>query len=208
MRTVTVCNFVTIDGIYEDDGHDIASLFEHLHPDYRGADDFDHYNAALVRSSDILLLSGRRSALGNLGYWAGVRDDPQATPIRREFAELFDAIEKVVVSDGISEDDLAGHPNTRIVSVADARAEVARLKQLDGRGILVILGRRLWNDLMHAGLVDELHLVTFPLIAGGGVALFDDRPPVSLRLLGTETWPAAGQVLMRWGVDAVTDIDG
>lgn len=202
MRTLTVCNFVTIDGRYEDDDHDITSFFEHLHPDYRDADHFDHYNAGLVRSSDTLLLSGRRSALGNLGYWAGIRDNPNATPIRREFAGLIEAIEKVVVSDTITEDELAPHPNSRIVSVADARAEVARLKQLDGRGILVILGRRLWNDLMHAGLVDELHLVTFPLIAGGGVALFDDRPPVSLRLLGTETWAEAGQVLMRWAVSA------
>lgn len=207
MRTLTVCNFVTIDGRYEDDDHDIASFFEHLHADYRDADHFDHYNAGLVRTSDTLLLSGRRSALGNLGYWAGVRDDPNATPIRREFAGLIAAIEKVVVSDTITEEDLAPHPNTRIVSVADARAEVTRLKQLDGRGILVILGRRLWNDLMHAGLVDELHLVTFPLIAGGGVALFDNRPPVSLRLLGTETWPEAGQVLMRWAVEAGSAVD-
>jgi len=33
MRPLTVCNFVTIDGRYEDDDHDIASLFEHHHAD-------------------------------------------------------------------------------------------------------------------------------------------------------------------------------
>ncbi|WP_395244967.1 dihydrofolate reductase family protein [Agromyces sp. MMS24-K17] len=201
MRTLTVCNFVTVDGRYEDDDHDIGSFFEHQHPDYRGADTFDHVTNALLEASDTLLLSGRRSSLGNLGYWAGVRADPDATAIRRRFAARFDAIEKVVVSDTITTEDLAPHPRTRIVRVADARAEVAAMKQGEGRGILVLLGRILWNDLMHAGLVDELHLVTFPLIAGGGVPLFDDRPPVALKLLETRAWPESGNVLMRWRVD-------
>lgn len=204
MRTLTVCNFVTIDGRYEDDDHDIYSLFEHHHADYGGTDTFDHYNAGLLRDAGTLLLSGRRSALGNLGYWAGVRDDPSATAIRREFAELIERVEKVVVSDTITEADLAPYPNTRIVAVADARAEVARLKTLDGPGILILLGRILWNDLMHAGLVDELHLVTFPLIAGGGVPLVDARPPIALKLLESRAWPESGQVLMRWRVDPAT----
>ena len=85
--------------------------------------------------------------------------------------------------------------------IADARAEVAAMKTGDGRGILILLGRVLWNDLMRAGLVDELHLVTFPLIAGSGVPLFDDRPPVALKLLETRVWDESGNVLMRWRVD-------
>lgn len=202
MPALTVCNFVTVDGRYEDDDHDIASFFEHQHPDYRGADTFDHYTTSLLAEADTVLLSGRRSALGNLSYWAGVRDDPTATEIRRRFAELFDRVEKVIVSDTITSEDLKPYPNTRIVAVADARAEVTALKQGQGRGILVLLGRVLWNDLMNAGLVDELHLVTFPLIGGGGVSLFDARPPVALKLLGTRVWPESGNVLMRWRVDA------
>ncbi|MFD3446336.1 dihydrofolate reductase family protein [Microbacteriaceae bacterium 4G12] len=202
MRTLTVCNFVSVDGLYEDDDHDIGSFFEHQHPDYRDADTFDHYTTSLLRASDVVLLSGRRSSLGNLGYWAGVRDDPAATDIRREFAALFEAVEKVIVSDTITEADLEPYPNTRIVAVADARAEVAALKAADGRGILVLLGRLLWNDLMRAGLVDELHLVTFPLIGGTGVSLFDSRPPVALKLLGSRVWEESGNVLMRWRVDS------
>jgi dihydrofolate reductase len=200
-RHLTVCNFVTVDGRYEDDDHDIASFFEHQHPDYRDDDSFDFYATELLRNADVTLLSGRRSALGNLGYWASVPGDPETTAIRREFAELFGAIPKIVVSDTITASDLDPYPNCRIVPVTNLRSEVARLRAEPGKGILVLLGRVLWNDLMRAQLVDELHLVTFPLIAGSGVPLFDGRPPVALKLLGTRTWPNSGNVLMRWRVD-------
>jgi len=79
-----MCNFVTVDGRYEDDEGDIASFFTHQHPD--------------------------------------------ATAIRRQFAALFRDVSKVVVSDTITEADLEPYENVRIVRIADARAEVARLK--------------------------------------------------------------------------------
>lgn len=82
-----------------------------------------------------------------------MRDDPGATEIRTEFAALSDPVEKVVVFDTISESDIAPYSNTRIVVVRDARAEVTRLKQGDGAGVLIVLGHLLWSKLMLVGLV-------------------------------------------------------
>ena len=78
------------------------------------------------------MLAGRRSFLGNMEYWRSVQGDAGATAIRREFADLILGVEKIVVSDTITEADIEPWPNTRIVRIADSRAEVAALKQRRG----------------------------------------------------------------------------
>ncbi|MDQ3249332.1 MAG: deaminase, partial [Chloroflexota bacterium] len=123
MRKLIVNNFVTMDGYYEAKNKTIDGLFEYYHEDYAGDQNFDYYSAERLRAADTLVLSGRTSFLGNKGYWTGVPNDPKATLIRRELAELFKRIDKVVISDKITHAELAAWDNTRIVKVADAHKE-------------------------------------------------------------------------------------
>ncbi|MEP7292077.1 MAG: dihydrofolate reductase family protein [Chloroflexota bacterium] len=201
MRKLIVCNFVTVDGYYEAKNKDIEPLFEYYPEEYSGDQNFDHYNADRLRAADTLLLSGRTSFLGNKSYWTGVPNDPNATPIRREFAGLMASVEKIVVSDKLTTEDLAPwEQTTRIVKVADTIAEIAALKQQPGRDILVLLSRILWNNLLVHDLVDELHLTIFPIIAGDGIPLFDAQPGVTLNLISSRTWQGSGNVLICYKV--------
>lgn len=173
MRRLIVCNIVSADGFYSGPNDDVMAMpFDAT---------FSEYNAERLRAADTLLL-GRRSFEGFRDYWPSVADDPGAPPLEREISRLNGAMGKVVVSDSLTDADLGAWPNSRIVRRADAHAVIADLKRDAGRDILVFGSHVLWNDLLSAGLVDELHLMIGSAFLGDGVPVFDG-PRTELSLI-------------------------
>ncbi len=193
MRRLIVANIVSLDGYYEGPGKNVMVLpMDHS---------FDAYNLERLREADTLLL-GRKSYDLFSGFWPAMRDNPDATPAHREISRLEDAIEKVVVSDSITTDQTEPwRDTTRILRRADAHEQIAELKRQPGREILIFGSRTLWNDLLAAGLIDELHLTIGSVVLGAGTPAFGTAPAASLRLLGTRTFDDSDNVLIRYATD-------
>jgi dihydrofolate reductase len=188
MRKLVVTNIISLDGYYEGPGKDVMALpFDEA---------FDEYNAERLRAASTLLL-GRTSYEGFKSYWPSIADDASARPVLREISRRNNEIDKVVVSDSLTPDRIAPWHNTRIVKRAEAHERMAALKSEPGEDILVFGSRTLWNDLLVAGLVDELHLMVGPSFLGGGTPVFAGRP-VPLALLDSRTLPGSQLVLSRY----------
>lgn len=77
-------------------------------------------------------------------------------------------------------------------------AAVQALKESDGPDLLIQGSSTLYPPLLAAGLIDELVLMTFPVLLGTGKRLFGDgTSPGALRLLEQQVG-AKGVIVTRW----------
>jgi dihydrofolate reductase len=168
MRKLTAGLFVTLDGVVESPERWPAAHFDvGVH----------EVLARAVAQSDAILL-GRRTYQALAQDWPGKNDG-------LPFARYLDETSKYVVSSTLEALDWA---NSSVVS-GDVTNEVRRLKELPGRDILVIGSPTLVRTLLRDGLLDELALIVYPIVAGGGKRLFEDLTfGTALRLVDSHTF--------------------
>jgi len=121
--------------------------------------------------------------------------DPAAaaqSPAAREFAEIWQAADKVVYSRTL---ETASTTRTRIERDFDPEA-VRQLKAATG-GDLTVGGPALGAHAITAGLVDEYHLFVWPFVLGGGKHFLPNRVRLQLELLDERRF-GNGVVYLRY----------
>lgn len=202
MRKLIVSNIMSLDGYFEGLGGNVMAL------PMDGF--FDEHNLERLRAADTLLL-GATTYMGLKGYWPAVAENPAVSPavannpdvasLHREIRQRNNEIQKVVVSGSLIEDDTAPWTDTTtIVRRADAHQAVAELKDQPGKDILMFGSRTLWNDLLVAGLVDELHLMIGAAVLGGGTRAFGAGPVPALRLGNARRRDNSDNLLLQYKV--------
>jgi dihydrofolate reductase len=122
-------------------------------------------------------LYGRRM-YETMAYWETVDLAAGQSPVARDFAEIWQAAEKVVYSRTLEEVSTA---RTRIESELDP--EAVRQMKAAAASDIGVGGPELAAQAIRAGLVDEVHLFVTPIVVGGGKQSLPDGVRVQLELL-------------------------
>ena len=100
------------------------------------------------------------------------------SPLMRDFAEIWQAADKIVYSRTL---EAVSTARTRIEREFDPEA-VRQMKALAGRD-LIVGGPELAAQAFKAGLVDECHLFVVPMVVGGGRRSLPNNVRMKLELL-------------------------
>jgi dihydrofolate reductase len=134
------------------------------------------YIKALMDSFDTILL-GRKMNDGFVDHWTKVLENLKNPAI--SIARKMVNTPKVVFSKTLKESKWA---NTTIAN-GDLVEEVEKLKQKDGRDIIVYGGATFVSNLIKENLIDEFHLVINPTAISRGMSIFgnlEDRLKLKL----------------------------
>lgn len=158
MRKIRVFEHISLDGIIEHDGDYAYGAWTTAYRSPAGAEMlFQAYG------SDFDLLLGRQTYDIFSGFWPNAGDFPMANAIN--------AATKYVATH--RPDSLTWGPVKNLE--ADILAAIHALKSMDGPDLIVVGSSTLTSLLLEQDLVDEVVLITYPVLLGHGKRLLSDK---------------------------------
>ena len=183
MRKVIGAAFVSLDGVMQAPGgpdEDRSGGFEH------GGWLANYFDEEAGKQIDSLfggpfdLLLGRRTYDIFAAYWPFVQSEED-----KVIGDAFDRAAKYVLTRG---DQPLTWQNSHRLESFDALAE---LKKGEGPDLVIQGSSTLYPQLLAAGLIDRLTVMTFPVVLGAGKRLFGEgTPPRSMRMVDHRVSPA------------------
>lgn len=166
---IVLGEFISLDGVVQAPGgpeEDTDGGFAHggwTHP-FFDPEVMGGAMAEWAAATDALLF-GRRTWQVMAGAWPERTGDP--------FSDHMNAVAKYVVSGTLGEADLTWN-NTTLIPAGEALAQIRKLREAEGRDLVVMGSASLARTLLAEDLVDELRLMIMPVVLGGGKRLFPD----------------------------------
>ena len=123
----------------------------------------------LTESMDTILL-GRKMTDGFITYWEHVVNNQPDSP-EYPYAKIFVDTPKIVFSKTIKTID----GKNVVVENGDLVESVNKLKDREGKDIIVYGGAGFVSELIRYNLIDELYLFINPVAIGNGLKIFSGR---------------------------------
>ena len=183
MRQLIATEYVTVDGVMEAPGGE-----QSLGP--RGGWSFQYWNDEASKFKFDELFASDTLLLGRVTYQIFAAAWPSRTD-EQGFADRMNSLPKYVVSTSLEKLDWN---NSHLIK-ENVVEEVSRLKQQRGQNILLYGSADLVHTLMQHNLIDEYHLMVYPIVLGIGKRLFDGASSATLKLLEAQTFSSGVVVL-------------
>jgi dihydrofolate reductase len=160
MGKIVVTEFVSMDGVMQAPGGE-KFKYENWTFDFDRGEDGNQFKLDEILNAAAHLL-GRVTYESFAGAWPN-REGPMADKLNQD--------PKYVVSTTLKNPEWE---NVTVLDSGDATAQVAKLKdEIDGT-ILLAGSRRLVQELLGSGLVDQINLMLFPVVLGTGDRMFGE----------------------------------
>jgi dihydrofolate reductase len=164
MGRIVITEFISLDGVVEAPGGE-----DFRYPNW--SFEFDRGPEG-ERYKELESIGASAQLLGRVTYEGFAEAWPQ---VEGELADALNAMPKYVVSRTLTAPSWA--PTT--VLAGDLAEEVGRVRREVDGDVLVAGSIRLAQGLLALDLVDEIHLMTFPVVLGHGRRLWTSTPDMS-----------------------------
>jgi len=119
-------------------------------------------------------------------YWPTADKKADASKHDKEHAAWYRSVSKVVISKTMSE---KGLENTKVFN-DNFLENINKIKNEDGKNILIFGSPSASNFLLSLGLIDEFWLFVNPVLIGEGIPLFNGvKETTKLNLIESKTFP-------------------
>jgi len=142
-------------------------------------------HAKEILSTADTVIWGRSTYQMMHNYWPSMLSNPEASEHERKHAEWIEKTKKIVFSTTL---DTVEWNNSRLVK-DHVEEEINKLKQKQGKDMVILGSPRFAHYLMQLDLIDEYKITISPVLIGSGLPLFQGiQEKTNLKLIENKTF--------------------